>query len=464
MANEITNSTTSTDQEKYLAAKLIQRAQLLLVAQSICDKVELTPGNGLTAYFIRYQRMNVPLTVLTEGTDPSNSTFTLAQVTVTLDQWGDVLTLTDVAQLTTNHPLLQKAIELLSDNAQRVIDREVQIVWLAGTNIQYGDGVVTTRRTVTAAMKATDTIITKARITLVDGGAPPRGGPSSDVAKVGSTEAAKSINQGNAYVGICGPQVMGDIQVSGTSLGTWASVAMYANQKALYNSEVGTWLNIRWVETNFIPKFTLFGNNTAAVASAAANGGGMTGFVITSVTSGGALKDSTTFFWKITRKDLTRGFEEAISIAHSTATGAAATADDNSFTMLMPSGTGYVYNVYFDSVAAGGTGTDATLKLVSANNAAASTITVTTVATGTTAPDNILGDGTVTTVHPVYIHGAESCNWVSIQNLQVMVSKDEATTSNPLKLRKTIAYKFLAKAMIRDQLRMLRLEVASAFG
>ncbi len=458
----ITASTTSVDREKFLAAKLIARAHLSLVAASICDKLDQSKGTGLTAYFVRYERMNVPLAALTEGTDPTSTDFTLTEVTVTLDQWGDFITLTDVAELTTKHPLLQKCIELLADNAQRVIDREVQIVWLAGTNVQYGDGSVTTRATITNAMNISDQVIQKARISLVDGGAPPRGGPSQPDHTVKNAASSKSINQGQHYVAICGPQVMGDIMATSTSLGTFASVAMYANQKALYNSEVGTWLNMRWVETNFIPKFTLFGTATAAVASAAANGGGMTGLVITAVDGGGTLTSATTYFWKVTRKLKTRGFEESISVAHSTAS--TATADNESFTVLMPSDTNYVYNLYFDSVQAGGTGTDATLKLYAANQAAATTVTVTAVATGAAAPANILSDGTVTTVHPVYIHGAESCNWVTLQKLTTHLSKPGATTNNPLELRRTVGYKFLSKSVIRDQLRMLRLEVTSSFN
>jgi hypothetical protein len=45
---------------------------------------------------------------------------------------------------------VEQVLELLSDNAQRVIDREVQIVWLSGTNIIYGDGSVSARSSITA--------------------------------------------------------------------------------------------------------------------------------------------------------------------------------------------------------------------------------------------------------------------------------------------------------------------------
>lgn len=452
MANEITASTTSNDQEKFLASQLLKRTMLRLVCASVCEKINQPKGTGSTAYFVRYNRMNVPVTTLTESTQPSNSTFSLTQLTVSLDQWGDVITLTDVAQLTTKHPLLQQAMELLSDNAQRVMDREVQIVWLAGTNIQYGDGSVTTRPTVTSSMKISDSVIHKARVSLVDGGASPRGGPASNGMEV--AQANGSIKGSANFVGIAGPQVIGDIMAASTSLGTFASVAMYANQKALYNAEVGTWLGVRWVETNFIPKFTLLGNTTAAVADAGS--GGITGFVIDAVSGSGALTASTTYYWKLTRKDLTRGFEEAISIEHTTATG----ASEENFTLTMPSTAGYVYNFYI-----GASSGDANLlKFGSGNHAASESVDVNAVGTGAAAPAAVVAaGGTGITIHPVYIHGAESCCWVGLQNLEMFVTKDESIIGNVLKQQRALGYKFMGKALIKNQSFMIRLEVASTY-
>lgn len=461
----ITASTASLDQEKFLAARLIQRALLKLVCASVCDRVQQPEGTGTTANFVRYERMNVPLVPLTEGSDPSDNSFSLTTVTVTLDQWGDVLTLTDVALLTTKHPLLQQATELLADNAQRVIDREVQLVWLSGTNVQYGDNSVTTRLNITSGMKISDTIIHRARVTMVNNGAPPRGGPAPGGYLVEGAEGSKSINQGFAYVGICSPNVMADIMQAGTSLGTWASVAMYANQKSLYNAEIGTWLGIRWVETNFIPKFQLLGNATATVTSGAAfgtntptvtdNGGGATG---------GALKHASTFGFKITMKDLTRGFEEQISQSQGILTDSSGgAADTHSISFAFPANTGFVYNLYFDSVAAGSgnAAADSLLKLVQANIAAGTTVTVLAVqATGASPPSSVTSG---VSVHPIYLHGAESCNWVGLQNLQVFVSLNQATTDNPILLRRKVGYKFMGKTMIRDQKRILRLEVASGY-
>lgn len=456
MANEITNTVVTKDQEKYLSAQLLARTNLNLIAASICDKEPQLKGQGTTAYFVRYARMNVPVVSLTEGTDPTNSTFALEELTCTMDQWGDYLIITDVAELTAKHPLMQEALKLLSDNAQRVIDREVQVVWLAGTNVLYG-GTATARSGLAAADTLTNTLIGKARVTLVDGGAAPRGGPHTD-AKVGNAMSASSINGGKNYVAVAGPQVIQDIMGSSTSFGTFASVATYSNQKALYACEVGTWLNLRWVESNFIPKFTMLGNSTAAVASTGS--GGITGLVVTAVDGGGTLTSGATYYWKVTRKDLLRGFEEAISIEHTTA--AAATGNNESFTFALPSTSGYVYNVYFGS----STG-DANLKLVSTgNHAASATVTVTAVSSSTTtAPvgPGVAAAVSVPTVHVIYVHGESSCGWVGLQNLEVIRSGDQATTSNPLKLRRTIGYKFMAKSLIKNQSFMVRIECAANY-
>lgn len=474
MANEILSSTTASDQEKFLASRLIQRSMLQLVASTICDYVEQPDGTGLTAFFVRYNRMNVPLTPISEGVDPPNNNFNLSVVTVTLDQWGDLITITDVAQATTKHPLTQQAIELISDNAMRVIDREVQLVWLTGTNVQYGDGSVLSRSTITAGMTVSDTIIHQAIVTLTNQGAPPRNGPAggiilgqaagagfgkgSGTTSIGSSKNV-SIAQGQNYVGVTDPNVIHNIQTANTTIGNWASTQSYANAQALYNSEVGIWLRVRWVETNFIPIYRLLGNQTAVVTSG--NAFGTNTPVVTASASGGALATGT-FAFKVTRKSLIDGFEDDVSMVHTIAvTGATGSVAFN-FASLA---TGFVYNLYFDS-AAGGTGAsaaDSVLFLVAQNITVGQTITVTAAqTTGANPPANVSATAPIA-VHIVYIHGNESCNWVQLQNLKVMISPDVVTTANPLLLRKTISYKFLGKTMIRDQLRMLRLELASTY-
>lgn len=458
-------STASSDQEKFLASQLIERAALKLVAASLCDAIMQPDGTGLVSNFVRYNRMNVPMVALTEGTTPTASTISLSTVTATLEQWGDWVPVSDVSKLTTMHPLTQEIVNLLADNAQRVIDREVQVVWLAGTNVVYGDATVTTRATVTSSMKVTDTLIHRWRVTLVDGGASPRGGPinemtvqsggASETAGSGvNTNTSNTITQGRAFVAVAGTYVVADVMQAGTSLGTWASTAMYANQKALYNSEMGTWLGIRWVETNFIPKFQRLGDDTAAVSTG--NSFGTDTPVVTAVDGGGTLTSGATYYYKVVKKDKTRGFGEFISLEHTTA--AAATGNNESFTFAFTGvSTSHIYDLYFGSA----TG-DANLKLHTANIESGTTVTVTAVPSSTTtAPANT---GATVVVHPVYIFGERACARVKLQALTMHISKDGATTHDPLNQQQTMGYKFMGKAVILDQLKMLRGEVASTYA
>jgi N4-gp56 family major capsid protein len=447
----ITNSTISLDQEKFLVNKLLDRSYIKLVMAGICDMIQMREGAGLTAYMVRYKRMNVPVTTLSEGVIPSESTFSLEEVTVTLDQWGDYLSLTDVAQLTVKHPLMTQCAELLADNAARVMDREITIVLMSGTNVQFGDGSVITRGTIDASMRISDAVIGQIRVTLVSAGAPPRGGPSGDARQ---TATSGNFQNGLNYVAIAGPQVIQDVMSPATSFGTWVSAATYNNAKQLYAAEAGTWLGVRFVETNFIPRFVLFGNTTTA-AAVGANAGG-TGATLS--VGSGTLANAT-YFWKMTRKDLLRGFEEFISIEHSTATAAAS----SSLQFVLSATAGFVYNIYL-----GASTGDANLRLAVQNAAAGSTNNITAVPGSLVTPPaslrNVLDGNDPSALHPVFVVAEAAVSWVGFYKPRFLMSPTGATKDDPLAQRRTTGYKFFGKTVIKDQTRLLRVELASAFA
>ncbi len=464
---------TSNDREKYLHAKLISRSLVFLQCGSVLETIKLPEGNGLTGYFVRYDRLNVPMESMSEGSLPDEDNPSVSEVQVVMDQLGGRMTLSDIAMLATKHPLVEEATKLLADQAQRVIDREIQRVFLAGTNVQYFDGSRADRTEITTSDKLNDTVLHKARVTLVNDGAPARGGPSGGVQLGQGVESAGagvqkagsgSINGGRHYVAICGPEVMADLRLASTTLGNFTSTAMYRDQSKLYNYEQGEWLGFRWIETNFIPRFNLLGSSTAAVATG--NAAGTDTPTITAVNGGGSLNSGNTYYWKVTRKHKLRGFEEDISVAHSTAADATG-GDDDSFSFAF---TGvdddYVYNLYFDSVVDGGTGVDAELGLVEENIESGDTVVVTTEATGDEPPPAVCdaADGSPASVHPIYVCADDFGAWVHLDPLRVIITGDQATIGgNELMQKKSIGWKYLGKPVIKDQLRLLRIEVHSGY-
>ena len=447
------SATLSLDQEKFLVAKLLDRSYLNLVMGSLCDKLQMREGAGKTAYMVRYKRLNVPVAALTEGQAGTSNTIALEEVTVTLDQWGDWLEISDVVQLTTKHPIMQQANVLLGDNAARVMDREICVVLLAGTNVIYGDGSVSARNAINETMTISDGLLKDARAQLANDGAPAYGSPAGD-----AKEVASGFSRGQGYILVCGPEVVNDISSPSVSYGTFVSYANFNDSSKLLTSEIGKWLNFRVLETNFIPRFTRLGNTT--IANASGSDMGLTGFSATVSNGAGSLANSTSFAYKITRKDLLRGFEEAISIIHTTSTGAA----DDTFTFVMPSTSGYVYNIYFDKTSA--STTDAGLGLVASNVVASSSTIVLTVAGASAAqPPGSVGSSTNTTVsliHPVFIVAQSALAWAGFYKPRMMMSPNTATKDDPLAQKRTIGYKFFGKAVIKDQTRLLRLEVVNA--
>jgi N4-gp56 family major capsid protein len=455
-----TTSTTGNlnlDQEKFLVGKLLDRSYLNLVMGSLCDKLQMRDGAGRTAYMVRYKRMNVPVATLTEGSAGTSSNFEVEEVTVTLDQWGDWLEITDVAQLTTKHPVMQQSTLLLADNAARVMDREICVVMLAGTNIIFGDGSVTSRNAINETMTISDGLLKDARAQLANDGAPAYGSPAGD-----AKEVATGFSRGQGYILVCGPEIVNDISSPSVSYGTFVSYANFNDSSKLLTAEIGKWLNFRVLETNFIPRFTRLGNTTIAVASAADFGTGTPVVTALDGPAGGTLTSATSYAYKVTRKDLLRGFEESISIIHTTTS--TATGNNEGFSFAMPATAGFVYNVYFDKTSA--STTDAGLGLVASNVAAGATATVLAVAaTAAAQPPGSVGSATNTTIaliHPVFIVAQSALAWVGFYKPRMLMSPNTATKDDPLAQKRTVGYKFFGKAVIKDQTRLLRLEVANA--
>lgn len=404
-----TFSSFSSDAQTYISAKTLMRIKKDVVVYGLGKKEKLPNRFSKTFQYTRYDKLNLPQSALTEGTTPSASSMSISTVQAVMDQWGSFVDISDVADITVKHPVMQEAIGLLGEQAAETIDRECIKVLMANTSVYYG-GSATSRVTLAGGQVLTSTVIRKAVSALRGGGAH-------------GYEGRKLLGLVDTYVE---QDLLGDT--------TFQNAASYSNITPLLNGEVGTWNGVRWLASNLIPTMSRLSDVTVASSGAA----------------GGSLANATTYYFKVTAVDNYSGFEVASTQEQSQATG----AGDEAIEITMPATTGRTYKVYFGS-------SSGNLKLSSSSNAASAAVTVLAVPSSGDAPP--AHPNTSIVVHFSWILGKEAFAVPELMSLETFITKKEASDSDPLAQRRKASWKVMFKAVICNESYLARLETVSAY-
>src|SRR5215469_3696851 len=127
----------SADLEAYIADETLPLARRQLVVYQFGDPLTLPKGRGVTYTATRYNRVALPFAPLSEGVPPVGELMTIGQVTATALQWGDKITITDVAEMTIKHPLFKKAIELMGLQVAETLERNTFNNLMGGTQVNF---------------------------------------------------------------------------------------------------------------------------------------------------------------------------------------------------------------------------------------------------------------------------------------------------------------------------------------
>ena len=415
------------------------------------DKEALPEGQGKTIQFTRYERLALPTVPLTEGVTPTAVPLTTAVVQAIVDQWGSVVTLSDVGILTVRHPVLREANSRIATQHTETVDREVQNVLAGGTNVTFANA-----RT--------------ARANLVAGDVPTTDLIRQIVANL-RAQGAPTL-EGGHYVGCLDPFLEMDL----TKDATFVNAASYSNIRALYNGEVGMWMGVRWVRSNFIPIITYLqtGADTTPTftSSSVAAVGGLTGFAAANVV------------WQISKLDPQSGQEVFLSKANTQAITATQVLSINSTANTLPG----TYNLYVSLLGSTIPVYQVTFTLTSAPGAVTTLIAVGASGTqslpaggpgagalqwqvvdqglGQVAPPAPpqVGSAGGPNVHTGYVFGREAFGVVDLGGLTTTLTPATATDSDPLIQRRKIGWKQLFKAVIKNPNFYQRFETLSAFN
>lgn len=404
-----TFSTFQSNSQTFIAAKTLSRIQRDVIVAGLGKKEKLPHRFSQTFQFTRFEKLALPQAPLSEGVSPSSRSMSISTVQAVMDQFGDVVELTDIAVITSKHPTLQQAIELIGEQAAELIDREVIEVLLSNTSVSF-PGSATSRVTIGAADVLDTSTVKRVTAGLRSGGARPV--------------------SGRMFWGLMDPFVEMDLLEDST----FVDAASRSNIVALHNGEAGIWMGIRWIVSNLLPTISRLADVTTASSATA-----------------GSLAASTNHFIRVVKVDDSLGFDVAVTREQTQATAASQT----SINVTMPSDANATYKVYIGTVSG-------SLFLSSSGNAPSAVVNVGTVPTSGEQPINEPNTGRV--IHVSWIMGMESFAVPELQSLQTFITPATPSDSDPLVQRRKVGWKVNFKPVILNQAFMERIESESAFN
>lgn len=423
-------STISTDAPNiYVAREMFKLSERYLRLGKYASRYVLPQRFSKTIRVVRYARLGLPTTPLTEGVAPSDVALAVNNADVTLNQWGIVVFLTDVALITTVHPALQIAIDRTALAIAETLEREMAKTLLGGTATIFAGGVAN-RGSLSSSNKMTTTTVLTA---------------TTQLRALGAAEF-----DGGLYAGVIPPQVEADVMASDS---TFQTAHQFVNVKALEFGEIGIWMGVRWARGNFLPIFvgvgaavSGLGNNTATVSGLGGTTGGA--YNANATLSGGII---------IVARDATNDFERKISVSN---TSFSLGASNTALQVSTPTSTNYVYDIYTPPAAAG-TGTPV---LALSRQPANTTVTISALPTSSvTAPTN---PASGVEVFVSWVMGKDFFGRVELNgmSLQTYITPAGASFSNPLAQGRKVGAKIMWNSWILDNNFGVRIESGSAFA
>jgi len=435
------------DIEAYIADKTLPLARRQLVVYQFGDPLSLPEGRGTSYTATRYNRVPLPYATLAEGVPPIGQTMTIQQVTATCQQWGDKVTITDVAELTIKHPLFKKAIELVGLQLAETTERNTFNALMGGTQVNYVN-----QRGARASLVAGDvmnvTELNRAYAMLHTLGAPRyMGDEMTDTrldADAGGAKASSNPRNMPHYTSVIHPLVAADLRQNATIQTAWS----YSDINRLYNFELGEWNGVRFCFSNMVPTFT----GVAAVQGTAGTAGALA---------------TGTYTIRLTASDTQNQYESQI---YQLSNDISVTGPTGSISVAIPSTpSGYTWNVY---VGSGSAATPVNLGLTTAGPSVGplagqatqltggQTVVITGLGVAQIPP---AAPATGVTVYPNYIFGRGGYGQVMLKNAQFTYLKD-ADKSDPLNQLRVVGWKMFYGTLIQNQQFFMRIESTSSFN
>ena len=432
------------DIEAYIAQSTLPLARRQLVVYQFGDPLTLPKGRGVTYQAARWNRVPLPYAPLSEGVPPIGQSMTVTMVSAVAVQWGDKITITDVAEMTIKHPMFKIAKELCALAVAETMERNTFVNLNSGTQVNY----VNTRGA--RGSLVTGDVLNLHEINRIYGALKTLGAPrfmgdeqtnTKLEAESGGARASANPRGMPHYTAVTHDLASQDLRENST----FVTASAYSDINKLYNSEIGELGGIRFTTSNMVPTWTGYAqvNGTAGVSGALA---------------------TNTYYTVITGSDTQNQYESYIT---QVSAGVAVVGPNGSISVTTPNVAGYTWSVYI-----GTTTSPANLGL-----SASGPVVGPMVGQATQLPSNttvvISGTGvaqsppaapaTGVTVYPTYVFGRGAYGQVMLDEIKYSYL-DKADKSDPLNQMRVIGWKVMYGTILLNQLFFGRIESTSAFS
>lgn len=128
----------------YYAAELLKRGMPYLCLEKFLQSKPLPAHKTTSMTFRRFNSLALATQPLTEGVTPKTKKVTISEVTMTLQQYGDLVEITDVVADTAEDPVLEENKAVLGEQAAKTVETIRWGVLKACTNKFYTTGTART--------------------------------------------------------------------------------------------------------------------------------------------------------------------------------------------------------------------------------------------------------------------------------------------------------------------------------
>lgn len=228
------NTTTQTGSGKDLSVEnktfydkdLIRLVGPNLIHGQFGQKRNVPKNGGKTIEFRKFSPLGKATTPLTEGVTPEGQSLDVSKIEATVKQYGGYVAISDTLDMTAIDPVVTETVALISEQAAKTLDTIERDILCAGTNVQYADGSVESRASLTSSHKLTVDMLKRAVRTL----------KSQNAARIDGY-----------YVAIVHPSVAYDLM----SDPDWTDAQKYTagNVTKLFKGEIGEIAGVKVVES-----------------------------------------------------------------------------------------------------------------------------------------------------------------------------------------------------------------------